>query len=119
MTDPDNLEERTLDVLEEILKWTKVTSIPHVKKTLESVLSSDDERRAYHHSTGDTSRKVADLAGVSHGTIARWWKKWHRSGLGEMRRVRGGSRFVRSFDLEDFGIPVPSLSKKERQGENG
>lgn len=116
MANPDDLEERTLDVLEEILRWTKVTSIPQVKKTLESVLSSDEERRAYHHSTGDSSRRVAELAGVGYGTIARWWKKWHRSGLGEMRRVRRGGRFVRSFDLEDFGIPVPPLTKKEKQG---
>ncbi len=116
MTNADDLEERTLDVLEEILKWTKVTSIPQVKKTLESVLSSDEERRAYHHSTGDSSRRVAELAGVGYGTVSRWWKKWHRSGLGEMQAVQRGSRFVRSFDLEDFGIPVPPLTKREKQG---
>lgn len=107
-----DIPERTLSVLEEILKWTRVTAIPKVKEILLAMLPTDEEKVAYHCSTGRNSRRVAKKTGVDHTTIARWWKKWYRARLGEIQPVKGGgSRFVRSFSLENFGIEVPSLKK--------
>ena len=112
MADTNDVQQRTLEVLEEILKWTRITSIPQVKKTLEEMLASAGQVRAYHHSTGNNSRTVAEVAGVGRAAILVWWKSWQAAGLGEMRSVQRGNRFVRTLDLEDFGIAVPSKGDK-------
>lgn len=108
--DDDSRKPSELDVLKEILRWSKVTSIPHVKKLLEETLATDEERLAYHLSTGSTSREIAPKVGVSFQTVADWWDKWNRLGIAERMSSRGGGRGVRSFDLNDFGIPLPKLA---------
>ena len=106
MAQKDNQD--IIEILKEILKWIKVTSIPHVKKLLLELLPSDEERLAYQYSDGRTSREVSRLAGVSHITITRWWKTWIIAGIAETIDVKGGERARRVFSLEDFGIEVPS-----------
>lgn len=98
-----------LEVLKEILKWTRFSGIKQVKATLEEVLDSDQKRLAYQLSDRTrTTREVAALAtGGGKTTIENWWKYWYRLGLGETVSVRGGDRFMRSFDLTDFGISFP------------
>ena len=100
-----------IEVLEELLKWNKVTSIPHVKRLLMEILSNDQEKIAYHHSDGRTSQEVAKLAGVSYVTVTKWWKAWIRAGIAEPLGVKGGERTKRIFSLEDFGIEVPQLEQ--------
>ena len=100
------------------MKWIKVTSIPSVKKLLEDMLPSDEEKIAYHYSDGRGSQEVSKFAGVSFGTITRWWKTWMRAGIAEPVGARGGERARRIFSLEDFGIEVPEpeeieIEKKE------
>jgi hypothetical protein len=112
-----------IEILKEILKWIKVTSIPHVKKLLLELLPSDEEKLAYQYSDGRASRKVSRLTSVSHIIITRWWKTWIRAGIAEAISVKGGERARRVFSLEDFGIEVPSpksisLEKKWKQKKN-
>ncbi|MEE9224140.1 MAG: helix-turn-helix domain-containing protein [Thermoplasmata archaeon] len=109
MARPEDIQDRILEELQELVKWAKVTSIPRAKKVLEDMLSTGEQRRAYQHSTGDPAKDVSKLSGAGRSTVTTWWKKWHRAGLGELRPARGGNRFFRSFDLEDFDIPVTPL----------
>jgi hypothetical protein len=97
------------EVLKEILKWIKFSGVKQVKATLEEILDTDQKKLAYQLSDRTrTTREVAGLAGFgSKTTVADMWKAWYRLGLGETISVRGGDRFMRSFDLTDFGIPVP------------
>lgn len=97
-----------IEVLEETLKWIRVTSIPHVKKLLSDTLPSDHEKIAYHYSDGRASQEVSKVAGASYVTITKWWKIWIRSGIAESLAVKGGERARRIFSLEDFGIEVPT-----------
>jgi hypothetical protein len=113
----DSSQPDELQVLKEILKWTKVTSIPHVKKLLQETLATDEEKLAYHLSTGSTSREIAPKAGVSFQTIADWWDKWNRLGIAERMSSKGGGRGVRSFDLNDFGIAIPKLAAKAQKSQ--
>jgi transposase-like protein len=111
-------QDNMIEILKGILKWIKVTSIPSVKKLLEDMLPSDEEKIAYHYSDGRGSQEVSKFAGVSFGTITRWWKTWMRAGIAEPVGARGGERARRIFSLEDFGIEVPEpketkLEKKE------
>jgi hypothetical protein len=101
-------QDITIEILEEMLKWIKVTSIPQVKKLLLDILPSDKERIAYHFSDGEHgSQEVAQFAGVSFGTITRWWKTWIRAGIAESVGAKGGERARRVFSLEDFGMEMP------------
>jgi hypothetical protein len=110
----ENKQDKIIEILTEMLKWIKVTSIPHVKKLLMELLPTDQEKIAYHYSDGRTSREVSQLAGVSHMTITRWWKNWIRAGIAEAINVKGsGERAKRIFSLEDFGIEVPQIKGAE------
>jgi hypothetical protein len=110
-TEKKDKQDRMIELLEEMLKWIKVTSIPHVKKLLLEILPSDEEKIAYHYSDGCGSKAVAKFAGVSYVTVTKWWKIWGRAGLAEMMSAKGGERAKRIFSLDDFGIEVPKIVK--------
>jgi len=113
-------EDRMIELLEELVKWTRVTGIPHVKKLLLDVLTSPEERVAYQSSNGEGSKEVAKLANVSHVTITSWWKKWIKAAIAEPLSVKGGKRAKRVFSLEDFGIDVPTIDRtRKEEGEIG
>jgi transposase-like protein len=101
-------QDKMIEILEEILKWTRVTSIPHVKQLLLEILPSNKEKIAYHHSNGQDTRAVAKMAGVHFTTVATWWKRWIRAGIAEPVGAKRGDRAKRIFSLEDFGIDVPA-----------
>lgn len=103
-----NNEERIIELLEELVKWTRVTSIPEAKTLLEETLASSKERIAYHVSDGRKSKEVAKLANASYSTIIKWWKKWIKVGIAESMPAKGGERAKALFSLEDFGIEIPS-----------
>ena len=111
--------EQTI-LLREILKWIKFAGMKEVKNTLVSVLDNEQKRLVYHLSDGSCGTvEIAKLAGIgSNRTVADMWEVWLKLGLGESIPVKGGSRFKRTFDLEDFGIEVPKIKeikKEEKQ----
>ncbi len=95
-------------LLKEILKWIKISGIREVKSLLETQLSNDSKRLIYQLSDGTKgTQDIAKMVGnVSYSTVFNYWKGWEKVGLGESISVMGGSRFKRSFDLEDFGIKI-------------
>lgn len=95
-------------LLKEILKWIKISGIKEVKSLLESLLANDSKKLIYYLSDGTKgTQEIAKIVGgLSHQTVANYWKEWEKSGLGESVSAMGGSRFKRSFDLEDFGMKV-------------
>ena len=46
-------KDRTVELLEELVKWTKVTSIPQVKRLLTEKLVKPEEKIAYQISDGN------------------------------------------------------------------
>jgi hypothetical protein len=108
----DNSEQTRL--LSEILKWIKFAGMKEVKNTLNSVLDSDAKKLIYQKSDGTNGTvDLAKLAGLgSNKIVADMWDVWLKLSLGESIPVRGGSRFKRSFNLEDFGIEVPETKAK-------
>lgn len=107
-------EDEMIGLLEELVRWTKVTSIPHVKGLLESL--SDVEKIAYQNSDGRSSRDVAKTVNVHFTTVSQWWRKWYTLGIVESMQVQRGTRYRRSFSLEDFDIKIPQLQKDEPEG---
>jgi len=96
------------EILKEILKWIKFTGAKEVKNVLVAALDTEQKRLIYHLSDGNrASIEIAKLTGISDTTVRRHWASWARQGIVESLRVRGGERYKKSFELEDFGIEVP------------
>jgi len=106
-----------IELLEELVRWVKVTSIPQVKNLLEEILSSSEEKIAYQASNENTTyRQVAEIANVSLPTISNYGKKWIKSGIARAVPTKGGGqRAVRLFSLEDFGIEIPTIKPKPKE----
>ena len=106
-----------IELLEELVKWTKVTTIPKVKELLLEILASPEEKIAYQSSDGKrTVKHIAQQANSATGTVSGWWKKWIKAGIAEPISVRGGTRAKRIFSLIDFGIEVPNIVKSALRG---
>lgn len=108
-------ESEQTKILREILKWVKFAGIKEVKSILVSNLDTEQKKLAYYLSDGTRGTvEIAKTANVgSTKTIFDMWQGWLKQGLGESIPVKGGSRFKRSFDLEDFGIAVPQYTAKQ------
>lgn len=104
-------KDRMIELLEELVKWTKVTSIPSVRKLLLEILPKPEQKIAYQASDGAKIREVAKQANASVGSVSKWWEQWTRAGIAESISVRGGERAKRIFSLDDFGIEVPVIEE--------
>jgi predicted ArsR family transcriptional regulator len=97
-------------ILREILKWIRFTGQKEVKTVLLDTLNTEQKRLIYHLSEGSrSSAEIGKSAGVSDVTVRRLWAQWARQGIVESRKVQGGDRYKKSFDLEDFGIEIPKI----------
>lgn len=109
-------EERVIELLEELVKWTKVTSIPKVREILDELVKSPEEKIAYAFSDGKrTTREVAEIAKTNKNNISKLWRKWVKLGIAEPITASGGNRARSVFCLEDFGIEVPSAAKEPKK----
>jgi hypothetical protein len=108
-------ESEQTRLLREILKWIKFSGIKEVKVILLSSLNTEQKMLVYHLSDGTRGTvEIAKITNIgSNKTIFDMWQAWTKQGLGESIPVKGGSRFKRSFDLEDFGIPIPQYTSKQ------
>lgn len=105
-------QQRVVEILEELLKWMRFSSLPGVRKTLLDLLPTDEHKIAYQNSDGKGSEEVAKLAGVGASSIQRWWKQWIKARIAEPSSVRGGERAKRVFSLDEVGIEIPILKSK-------
>ncbi len=101
---------RIEELLAEILKWIKFAGAKEVREVLRSSLDTEQKRLIYHLSDGGRgSVEIGNMTKASDRTVRRYWESWSRRGLVEPIKVRGGDRYVRSFELQDFDIPIPEM----------
>ena len=98
--------ERIEELLEELVKWTKIVAAPTVRGWLEPVLITAEERSVYQASTGGTSREVAAVAGVSHATVANYWKRWKPAEPAIIRETERKGRYERLYNLAEMNIAI-------------
>lgn len=103
--------ERTIELLEEILKWTKFQGWQNVKSILLATLETDTEKLVYKLSDGRSTTEIGKLTPISHMTVYNYWQKWAKLGLVEPSKKFKG-RYEKIFPLEDFGIEVSKLGRK-------
>lgn len=113
-------QETELSVLKEILRWVKFSAMKEVRSILASALDDEQKRTTYQLSDGTKGIvEIGKLVGIkSTATIFKMWKQWAKIGLGEYIPAKGGNRFTRSFDLNDFGMEVNSQVPETEEGTN-
>lgn len=103
-----NSQNRIEELLSEILRWIKFSGAREVRQILSSTLDTDQKRLIYHLSDGKHgSVEIANITKISDRSVRRYWDSWARVGIVDSLKVRGGDRYMKSFELEDFGMRVP------------
>lgn len=102
--------DELIDIMREILKYTKFAGTKEIRNILTTLLDTEQKRTVYHLSDGNKgSVEIAKAASVSDFTVRKYWSIWARQGIVESLKVRGGERYKKSFELEDFGLEVPQM----------
>ncbi len=112
-------QKKTVELLEELLKWTKASTRPIIKKSHEENLKTDAEKLAYELSDGRGSPEIASIVGVDPKTIRTYWKKWADAGIMEIC-PNYKRRYCKIFTLSELGIEEPetNLEKQNEENEN-
>jgi CRP-like cAMP-binding protein len=107
-----NQDDRQLELLEELVAWTKFAQLNALIAVWRTVLADDKHLIAYELTDGSkTQRDVAESSGLSQPTISSLWQKWRRNGLA--RELPSGK--VRHLARpSDFGV-VSASAKKMQQ----
>jgi CRP-like cAMP-binding protein len=97
-------ENEMLNVLKEILKWTKIQALPSTRDTLRASLTDSSHRRLYQALDGrKTQKELASSCGLAQPSVSRLVSAWQRTGIAE--EISPG-KYRKSFDLVDLGIEV-------------
>ncbi|QLH11266.1 hypothetical protein [Nitrosarchaeum sp. AC2] len=105
--------QKNQETLEEIKVWAKINGVEKVQEILKKTLDSPEKITIYHLSDGRTVRDIIAVSGGSTATVSNYWSIWNRLGLMKSIPVSRGERFIKSFDLESYGIEIPAIAKKE------
>lgn len=101
-------QDKIIQLLEEILIWTRLQGVQNARDVLIDALKTDTLKLAYHLSDGSSSAEVSKACGVSAMTVTNYWKRWFTLGIARPSSKYKG-RFERAFSLEDLGIQTPSV----------
>jgi len=116
----DKKIEQMIELLQEMLKWIKFAGAREVRTVLMNILDTEQKRLIYHLSDGERgSVEIGKAANVSDRTVRRYWDSWARLGIVEPLGVRGGVRYKKSFELEDFGFTVPQIKTNTTAKKSG
>src|SRR5438093_343657 len=112
-------EYRVVQMLEELVGWTRFVAREQVERALKAVLKDDRHKVAFELSDGTrTQQQVATAAGLSQPAVSELWKKWRRLGILRME----GMRYAHVISLDDLGWEIPIVSgrrPKTEGSENG
>lgn len=112
----DKTNEEILRTLKEMLKWLKFSGVKEVRNVMSNTLETEQKRLIFHLSDGNRGIiEIGKLANVGSSTVARYWEAWYRLGLMEPIAVRGGLRYKKSFELEDFGFDIPQQRSNDNK----
>jgi len=112
----NNQINEMIEILREILKWTKFAGAREVRNILSTTLDTEQKRLTYHLSDGQKgSVEIGKTANVADSTVRRYWETWARQGIVEPLKVRGGERYRKSFELEDFGFVIPQVKTENAE----
>ncbi len=98
---------KQLEVAEEQLRWLRAAAIPSVRDTVEGVLVTTKQRKAFELCDGKrTSTEVAKKAGVPKTTLSGWTGQWRHLGIANEVPTPKGTRIRHLISLEALGLSV-------------
>lgn len=108
--------EKLQNSLDEVSMWQKISGVEKVKEVLERALDKPEKILVYHLSTDDkTTREINNITGVSRVSISSYQKSWFNLGLMKKVPTSSKERYVKNFNLEDFGIKIPEIKLTNNQ----
>lgn len=111
-----------INLLSEILKWTRFIGKQQLKALLLDNLTEDGEKVVYELTDGKSLREIERICkengySVSHATIGNYWEKWAPVGIVEPSKKFKG-RFERIVSLKEVGIDFPTIELKTKASKN-
>jgi Fic family protein len=104
--------DKIIELLQEILKWTKIEGKKKVRTVIDSELDDDTKKLIYHLSDGKSSSEIVKFVDVTGRTVRRYWKKWAKKGImgihPDYKR-----RYQKLFSLEEVGIEPPEVEEDQ------
>lgn len=99
--------ERQLDLLAELVAWTRFANRDTFLETLRTVLKDPKHLRAYEATDGARGQgEVATFAGLSQPAVSGLWSRWRRLGL-----VTDGDRRPKHLARpSDLGLEIPEIT---------
>jgi hypothetical protein len=97
--------EQQLELLKQIVKWTREAALPAVEKRVFPLLDTDTKKRVYQAIAEGTVtvRKLEDVAKVGRDTAQKFVTEWEEAGM-----VEPGSNPPKAiFTLAELGISPP------------
>lgn len=112
---------KLVDLLSEILKWTRFIGKQQLKSLLLDNLKESVEKVVYELSDGKSLREIERIckdSGFSIGksTIGKYWDKWAALGILEPSKKFEG-RYERIVSLKEVGIECPEIRQKIQKEE--
>jgi len=102
-----------VQILREILRWSRFENFPKLRKILLDTFETDEEKLVYELTDGERSRyDIAKETGIPDSTVRSWWERWYNLGILEPSGKRKG-RPQKIMALEDMGIEVPKVLPKK------
>jgi transposase len=103
----------SVQILREILRWSRFENFPKLRKILLDTLKTPEEKLVYELTDGEKSRyDIAKETGIQDSTVRSWWERWYNLGILEPSGKRKG-RPQKIMALEDMGIEVPKMPTKK------
>lgn len=113
-------DQRTQELLEQILIWTRASSFSNVEAMLKKALPADKDRNAYQAMDPDAEKRksrdeIKKELQMGSDTLNDLVKRCLSMGL----MKREGANTVRLFDLGDFGMLPDPPKATEKKAKNG
>ena len=109
-------QARVVQLLDELLAWTRFTARPQLVETLAAVLKDPKHLRAFEATDGEAGQKeVASYAGLSQPAVSNLWARWARLGL----LVDRGKKPMHLARPSDLGIEIPDLDSGVVKSDGG
>lgn len=106
------VNEDAIDVLKELLVWTRVGFFGTVKTTLVDILNTDKKKLAYQAADGVRSgESIRVELKMSPNDLSELFKQC--TSLGLMEQLEGGKR-RRLFDLANFGLLPDEVTRRQK-----
>lgn len=98
------MEEEILKELKKQTIWLRLIALQSIKRILSETIVTQTEKKIYQKTDGiATTRAIAKETGVSHATIANYWKKWTKLGL-LVHSEKYKGRYKKIVTLRETGI---------------